>query len=68
MPQVKTRALRELDPEQLQDRLFELRGELSKLKNTAARGMIQKNSGKIRRARKSIARVLTVMKQKGVAE
>lgn len=68
MPQVKTRALRELDPEQLQDRLFELRGELSKLKNTAARGMIQKNSGKIRRARKSVARVLTVMKQKGVAE
>lgn len=68
MPQVKTRALRELNPEQLRDRLFELRGELSKLKNTAARGMIQKNSGKIRRARKSIARLLTVMKQKGVAE
>ncbi len=68
MPQVKTRALRELEPEQLRDRLFELRGELSKLKNTAARGMIQKNSGKIRRGRRSIARVLTVMRQKGVVE
>ena len=68
MPQVKTRALRELDPEQLRDRLFELRGELSKLRSTAARGMIQKNSGKIRRARKNVARILTVMRQKGVTE
>ncbi len=68
MPQVKTRALRELEPEQLRDRLFELRGELSKLKTTASRGMIQKNSGKIKRARKSIARILTVMRQKGVVE
>lgn len=68
MPQVKTRALSELDPEQLRDRLFELRGELSKLRSTAARGMIQKNSGKIRRARKNVARILTVMRQKGVTE
>jgi large subunit ribosomal protein L29 len=68
LPRVKTKNLREQDPEQLKDRLFELRGELSKFNGLNARGMIQKESGKIGRIRKDIARVLTVMKEKGVAE
>ena len=65
---MKSRALRELEPEQLKDRLSELRGELSKLNTTAGRGMIQKKSGNIRRVKRSIARVLTVMTEKGVTE
>ena len=68
MPRVKAKNLREQDPDQLRDRLFELRGELMKLNGLSARGMIQKQSGKIRRIRKDIARVLTVMKEKGVTE
>lgn len=68
MPQLRTKSLREQEPEQLRDKLFELRGELSKLKGTAARGMIQKDSGKIRRTRKDIARLLTIMREKGVSE
>jgi ribosomal protein L29 len=65
---VKTKTLREQDSEQLKDRLFELRGELSKLQGLNARGMIQKQSGKIGRIKRDIARILTVMTEKGVTE
>ena len=68
MPRVKAKNLREQDSDQLRDRLFELRGELMKLSGLAARGMIQKQSGKIPRIKKDIARVLTVMKEKGITE
>jgi ribosomal protein L29 len=68
LPRVKAKNLREQDPDQLRDRLFELRGELIKLRGLAARGMIQKQSGKISRIRKDVARLLTVMKEKGIAE
>lgn len=65
---MKAKALREQDSDQLRDRLFELRGELSRLKSLTARGMIQKKSGSPNRVKRDIARVLTVMKEKGVAE
>jgi len=68
LPRVKTKTLREQDSEQLKDRLFELRGELSKLQGLNARGMIQKQSGKIGRIKRDIARILTVMTEKGVTE
>ena len=68
MPRVKAKSLREQDHDQLRDRLFELRGELSKLRGLAARGMIQKEAGNIRRLQKDVARVLTVMREKGVSE
>ena len=68
MPRVKAKSLREQDPKQLRDRLFELRGELSKLRGLSDRGMIQKQAGNINRVQKDVARVLTVMREKGVSE
>jgi ribosomal protein L29 len=68
MPRTKTKALRDQDPDQLRDRLFELRGELARLRSLNARGIIQKQSGSLSRVKKDIARVLTIMKEKGVAE
>ncbi|MDA4135673.1 MAG: 50S ribosomal protein L29 [Thaumarchaeota archaeon] len=65
---MKAKTLREQDQEQLRDRLFELRGELSKLRNLAARGMIQKQAGNINKVQKDVARVLTVMREKGISE
>jgi large subunit ribosomal protein L29 len=65
---MKAKALRQQDPDQLRDRLFELRGELARLRSMVARGMIQKQSGSPRRVKRDIARVLTVMKEKGVTE
>jgi len=68
MPRVKAKALKEQDPEQLKDRLFELRGELARLKGLNARGMLQKKSGNLKRVKKDIARLLTVMQEKGQVE
>jgi ribosomal protein L29 len=68
LPRVKAKALRKQDPEELKDRLFELRGELARLSSLRARGMIQKQSGSMSRVKRDIARVLTVMKEKGQVE
>jgi large subunit ribosomal protein L29 len=68
MTRLRVKELREQDQSQLRDKLFELRGEFSKLKSSAARGMIQKESGNIRRVRRDIARILTVMSERGFSE
>ena len=68
MPRVKAKALRDQEPDQLKDRLFELRGELSRLKGLNARGMLQKQSGSLGRVKRDIARVLTIMKERGLVE
>ena len=68
MAQIKPRALRNQDPDKLRQTLFDLRSELSKLRGNAERGLVQKDIGKVRRVRKDIAKVLTVMREKGVAE
>ncbi len=68
MPRMKAKALRDEDSGKLKDRLFELRGELARLRSLTARGMIQKQSGSPKRVKRDIARVLTVMKEKGVVE
>jgi ribosomal protein L29 len=68
LPRTKAKTLRQQEADQLKDRLFELRAELGKLRSLIARGMIQKQSGSPARVKRDIARVLTVMKEKGVAE
>ena len=68
MPRVKAKALRQQEPDQLKDRLFELRGELARLRSLTARGMIQKQSGSPSRVKRDIARVLTILKEKGATE
>jgi large subunit ribosomal protein L29 len=68
LSKLRAKELRQQDETQLRNRLFELRGDLSKLRSSAARGMIQKQSGNIKRIRKDVARILTVMKEKGVSE
>jgi large subunit ribosomal protein L29 len=65
---MKAKALRQQEPKELQDRLFELRGELARLSGLRQRGIIQKKSGSIRRVKQDIARLLTIMNEKGVAE
>ena len=68
MPRVKAKALRQQAPDQLKDRLFELRGELTRLRSLTARGMIQKQSGSPARVKRDIARLLTVLTEKGATE
>ncbi|MDG6913812.1 MAG: 50S ribosomal protein L29 [Nitrososphaerota archaeon] len=68
MPQLKPKELRNQGADKLRQTLFDLRSELSKLSGEAQRGIVKKDVGNIRRIRKDIARVITVMHEKGVAE
>ena len=68
MPQLKPKDLRTQDAEKLRQTLFDLRSELSKLSGNLDRGLVKKDAGKVKAVRRNIARVLTVMHQKGVTE
>ncbi len=68
MTQLKAKELRNQDAEKLRQTLFDLRSELSKVKGGAERGIVKKDVGKIRRIRRGIATILTVMHEKGIAE
>jgi large subunit ribosomal protein L29 len=68
MTQLKPKELRQQEAEKLRQTLFDLRSELAKLKGNAQRGLAQKDVGKVRRVRRDVARVLTVMREKGVTE
>lgn len=68
MAQLKPKELRQQEADKLRQTLFDLRAELSKLRGNKERGLVQKDVGKVRRVRRDIARVLTVMREKGVAE
>lgn len=68
MPRMKASELRKQEPDKLKDRLFELRGELARMRSLTARGMIQKQSGSVSRVKRDIARVLTILKEKGLVE
>ncbi|MDG6953371.1 MAG: 50S ribosomal protein L29 [Nitrososphaerota archaeon] len=68
MPHLKPKDLRNQDADKLRQTLFDLRSELSKLAGGAQRGIVKKDVGDIRRIRKDVARVITIMHEKGVAE
>ena len=68
MPQLKPKELRKQDADKLRQTLFDLRSELSKLAGEAQRGVVKKDIGNISRLKNDVARVLTVMHEKGVAE
>ncbi len=68
MAHLKAKELRDQDAEKLRQTLFDLRSELSKLKGGAERGLVKKDVGNIRRIRRDVAVVLTVMHEKGIAE
>jgi ribosomal protein L29 len=68
MPRLKPKELRSQDADKLRQTLFDLRSELSKLAGGAQRGIVKKDVGNIRRIRKDVARVVTIMHEKGIAE
>jgi large subunit ribosomal protein L29 len=63
MSRVKLSALRELNHDDLSDRLTDLRAELSKLKSEAAKGTLKKQTGSIRYIRRDVARILTIINE-----
>lgn len=68
MPKLKPKEIRDQDTEKLRETLYDLRSELSKLRGDVGRGLVKKDVGKVRKVRREIAMVLTVMREKGVGE
>ena len=53
------KTLRELNENDLLDRLQQLRSDLTKLKTDSSKGTLRKESGKIKPLKRNIARILT---------
>ncbi|MEX0639464.1 MAG: 50S ribosomal protein L29 [Nitrosopumilaceae archaeon] len=59
MTRIKMKTVRELNENDLRDRLQQLRSVLTKLRVDSAKGTLRKESGKIKPLRKDIARIMT---------
>ena len=59
MGMLKMKSIRELSEKDLRDRVEQMRSELLKLQTENAKGTLRKETGKIRKARKEVARLLT---------
>ena len=57
------KTIRNLNENDLQDRLQQLRSDLSKLKVDSAKGTLRKESGKIKPLRRDIARIMTQLNE-----
>ncbi|MBI2135651.1 50S ribosomal protein L29 [Candidatus Woesearchaeota archaeon] len=68
MAKLKYKELKNLTPDDLKNKLSELKKELMKDNAQIARGTTPKSAGKIRTAKKDIARISTVLREKELQE
>ena len=59
MVRFKNKAIREMNENDLQDRLKQVRTDLFKLRVESKKGTLRKESGKLSLLRKNIARIMT---------
>ena len=59
MAMLKMKSIRELNEKDLRDRVEQMKTELSKLQTENAKGTLKKETGKIRKVKKEIARLMT---------
>ena len=57
------KSVRELNEGDLKDRIEQMRTELSKLQVENAKGTLRKESGKIKRIKRDLARLLTILNE-----
>jgi large subunit ribosomal protein L29 len=56
---LKMKSIRELNEKDLRERVQQMKTELSKLQTENAKGTLRKETGKIKKVRKEVARLLT---------
>ncbi len=59
MGRLQMKTIRELNEKDLQDKLQQMRSDLTKLRLDGAKGTLRKESGKLKPLRKNIARIMT---------
>jgi large subunit ribosomal protein L29 len=64
MVRVKLKTLREMNNRDLEDKLSDLKADLSKLRSEAAKGTLKKQTGNIKWIRRDIARILTLLTER----
>ena len=62
---MKAKEIKTLSVDEINQKILELKQELSKERATIASGTKSENPGKIKKLRRDIARLLTVSKEKG---
>jgi large subunit ribosomal protein L29 len=68
MARVKLKTLQEMNRTDLTEKLSELKADLMKLKSERAKGTLKKETGSIRWMRRDIARILTIINERGNSE
>ena len=66
MGRVKLKTLREMNDNDLSDKLFELNTELAKMRSECAKGTLKKQTGNIKWLRRDIARIMTLQNERKV--
>ncbi len=66
MSRIKLTTLREMNDQDLEDKLLELKADLAKLRSEGAKGRLKKESSSIRWARRDIARILTLINERKI--
>ncbi|MGN6631972.1 MAG: 50S ribosomal protein L29 [Nitrososphaeraceae archaeon] len=66
MGRVKLKTLREMNDNDLSDKLFELNTELAKMRSEGAKGTLKKQTGNIKWLRRDIARIMTLQNERKV--
>jgi large subunit ribosomal protein L29 len=64
MPRLKIKILREMNNQDLSDKLAELKTDLGKLQLEKSKGTLKKQTGNLRWLRRDIARMKTVMNER----
>jgi len=65
MTKLRSKAIREMNESDIKDRIEQMRTELSKFEVENAKGTLRKESGKIKPTKRNIARLLTILNEKG---
>ena len=63
MTRIRMKTIRNLNENDLHDRLLQLRSDLSKLKIDSSKGTLRKESGKIKPLKRDIARIMTQLNE-----
>ena len=61
---LKANDIREMEDDEIEEHLGELRQELMKIRGVTASGGVPEDIGKIREIRRTIARILTIQSEK----
>lgn len=65
MAGMRMRDVRKLSTKEMRQKVTEMRSELTKMRTDSSKGTLRKDSGKIRPMRRTIARMLTRMREEG---